>query len=110
MTQVGQEESLFWHDTVDVWNPSLDSPNGRRASSSNKLGGKYTWPFTLLLPSTIKGSKGGKDYPLPPSFSERAGTAYIDYSLIVTVKRGEKIYSRSCYILIRNTRCFPREP
>jgi hypothetical protein len=50
------------------------------------------WPFSLKLPSetilaeTLKGEK--KPYPLPPTFTERASPAYIDYKLIVTVKKG----------------------
>ena len=35
-----------------------------------------------------KGKQLVQVYPLPPSFSERASPAYLDYKLTVTVKKG----------------------
>ena len=61
-------------------------------STSSKLAGNLTWPFSITLPkeaAVAEKEKGPtKMYPLPPTFSERASAAYIDYKIIVTVKRG----------------------
>lgn len=37
---------------------------------------------------TVSKKEQPKTYPLPSTFSERASPAYIDYKIIVTVKRG----------------------
>jgi hypothetical protein len=86
-TAVGQEEFKFLDEELTLWSPSAD---GRK--SSTKLNGQHTWPFEFTLPSEVpvletKG-KDKKIYKLPPYFSERASPAYIDYRLVVTVKRG----------------------
>ena len=83
-TAVGQEGIPFLDIVETLWVPS--------STSGSKLSGKMSWPFSLKLPpdtmlaETIKGEK--KRYPLPPTFTERASPAYIDYKLIVTVKKG----------------------
>jgi len=89
-TSVGQEELLFLDISQDLWRPAFTE--GGKPSSS-KLKGRYSWPFTFTLPSEVlvseakfKGKQG--TYYLPPTFSERASPAYIDYRLCVTIKRG----------------------
>lgn len=63
-------------------------PDGSRVAKFSQ--GKYTWPFALALPAEVEvqDQKIKKKFPLPASFSERASTAYLDYKLTVTVKRG----------------------
>lgn len=63
-------------------------PDGSKVAKFSK--GKYSWPFSLPLPSEVElqDQKTKKKFPIPPSFSERASTGYVDYKLIVTVKRG----------------------
>jgi hypothetical protein len=86
-TQVGQEELRFLELTHELW------PGARSSSSSGgKLSGKLAWPFALRLPETVRASEVEKgpesDHKAPPSFSERAGAGYIDYKVVVTVRRG----------------------
>ncbi|KAL0954349.1 hypothetical protein HGRIS_003343 [Hohenbuehelia grisea] len=85
-TAVGQEEARFLTIQHTLW-PAM----GGQASARMK--GPYYWPFNLTLPSSVvvpepsgNGAKG--EYRLPPSFSERASPAYIDYRIKVNVKRG----------------------
>ncbi|GBE87898.1 hypothetical protein SCP_1201230 [Sparassis crispa] len=84
VTPVGQEEARFLHITQDLW----DS----KASGGEK--GMVSWSFTITfpnevtLPESLKGKQAAHMYPLPPSFSERASPIYIDYKLVVTVRRG----------------------
>lgn len=76
---MGQEGLPFLDLTTVLW-------------SGSKLGGQQNWPFSITLPketSVAETPKGTpSNYPLPPSFSERASPAYLDYKLIVTIKRG----------------------
>ncbi|KAL1949605.1 hypothetical protein VTO73DRAFT_8486 [Trametes versicolor] len=84
VTAVGQEEIKFLDVSSDLWDAK---------SAPSKLKGKQSWPFTLTLPaecSILERSKGKQPeqfYPLPPTFSERASPAYIDYKLVVTVRK-----------------------
>ncbi|KAL5486115.1 hypothetical protein ACEPAI_7159 [Sanghuangporus weigelae] len=82
-TTVGQESIPFLDLSTNLWSPS---------PSASKLSGSHTWPFSMGLPKEVHVSTApkepGKNYPLPPTFSERASPAYIDYKIIVTVKRG----------------------
>ncbi|KAH8117915.1 hypothetical protein DFH11DRAFT_1571413 [Phellopilus nigrolimitatus] len=82
-TAVGQEAVPFLDLTSPLWTPS---------SSSKLPAGSLTWPFSLTLPKEALVSASSKEapkcYPLPPTFSERASPAYIDYKVTVTVKRG----------------------
>ncbi|THU84184.1 hypothetical protein K435DRAFT_733492 [Dendrothele bispora CBS 962.96] len=102
-TAVGQEELLFLDVSQPIWTPDP------RKKSSEKLEGQHSWNFSLTLPrqvvvSQLSGSgfesgsrgrsqsssstSGALSFSLPPNFSERASPAYIDYKLVVTVKRG----------------------
>ncbi|KDR85823.1 hypothetical protein GALMADRAFT_234914 [Galerina marginata CBS 339.88] len=76
-TLVGQEEDLFLKEEQRLW-------------TGSKLNGKHSWPFTFELPKTVslKENTKSRTFPLPPHFTERASPAYIDYKLVVTVKRG----------------------
>jgi len=42
----------------------------------------------VAVPDKFRPKEPLKTYPLPPSFSERASPAYVDYKLVVTVRRG----------------------
>ncbi|KDR78973.1 hypothetical protein GALMADRAFT_64064 [Galerina marginata CBS 339.88] len=76
-TFVGQEEDVFLKKEESLW-------------TGSKLNGKYSWPFTFKLPKDVllKEDTRSETFPLPPHFTERASPAYIDYRLVVTVKRG----------------------
>jgi hypothetical protein len=68
----------------------MGSSSGGNSPTSTKLRGVYAWPFSIVLPSEVKVSEGKSKeaiYPLPSSFSERASPSYIDFRLLVTVKR-----------------------
>lgn len=83
VTAVGQDEIRFLDLNSVLWSKT----------ASSKTTGKQSWPFSITLPTDTTVSERGKKqqqaqtYPLPPSFSERASPAYIDYRLVVTVKR-----------------------
>lgn len=82
-TAVGQEEIRFLELKKTLWTPS---------KGITKLDGKHSWPFNIQLPKEVVVSmakgKEGKAYPLPPNFTEKASAAYIDYRLVVTIRRG----------------------
>ena len=82
-TFVGQEEEIFLKQEKTLWTPS---------GKESKLGGKHVWPFEFSLPSVVNVKDGEpvkkSNFRLPPSFTERASPAYIDYKIIITVKRG----------------------
>lgn len=82
-TFIGQEEEIFLKQEHSLWTPS---------GKESKLSGKHTWPFEFTLPTEVDvkdGELGKKStYRLPPSFTERASPAYIDFKIIITVKRG----------------------
>ncbi|KAI0696900.1 hypothetical protein BC835DRAFT_1271093 [Cytidiella melzeri] len=96
VTAIGQEELIFLTSTKELWNAKVSgkAPNG-----------KMSWPFTIPIPPEVDVAdrpKGKPEpYKLPPTFSERASPAYIDYKLTVTVKRGalrvNQILSTSIY-------------
>lgn len=101
---VGQNEESFLNINHDIWNPALGHPTDDKASPS-KLKGRFSWPFSIHLPSatSVKDGKGSKNFSLPPSFSERASTAYIDYKIAVTIKRSalkiNQMYACPLFIL-----------
>ncbi|KAJ3554715.1 hypothetical protein NM688_g2961 [Phlebia brevispora] len=82
VTAVGQEELTFLTLSNDLW----DSKSGGKAK------GRQSWPFSISLPgeaAVAERPKARADmYRLPPTFTERASPAYIDYKLVVTVRRG----------------------
>ena len=81
-TAVGQEPIQFLDVSSQLWTPG----------TSSKLANSESWPFSLTLPSETSVGESAKApqkvYPLPPTFTERASPAYIDYKLTITVKRG----------------------
>jgi len=90
-TAVGQEEQPFINITKSLWTPSVEDPGGKKT-----LSGRHSWPFSIELPHRVtlqdphKRNKGCSlvSFRLPPTFTERASPAYIDYRLITTIKRG----------------------
>ncbi len=85
ITAVGQEEDVFLEETHTLWSAA-------DGNTSSKLVGKHEWPFKIALPADTLASQNPKlpreRWALPPSFSERASPTYIDYRLVVTVRRG----------------------
>ena len=59
------------------------------AKPSGKLSGQISYPFKFVLPDdvTIYESNWAMVYPVPPKFHEK-GIMYIDYKIVVTVRRG----------------------
>jgi hypothetical protein len=89
---VGQEEELFLDITESVWTPA--SP------SEGKVVGQHAFPFSITIPRDVNVAPvpkaAPKSFPLPPTFSERASPAYIDYRLFVTVRRGRLRVNKQC--------------
>ncbi|KAH7909498.1 hypothetical protein BJ138DRAFT_1155089 [Hygrophoropsis aurantiaca] len=85
---IGSEEEVFFNIEKDIWNPSMMLPNGVNVP---RLGsGRYNWPISIRLPRETRVSVRGSEQavPLPPTYTGRASPAYVDYRLVVTVKRG----------------------
>ncbi|KAG5636658.1 hypothetical protein H0H81_007277 [Sphagnurus paluster] len=81
-TVLGEDEISFLELKKPLWIPP---------KANTKLSGKHSWPFDILLPKEVSVPGGGnvaKTYRLPPNFSEKGGVVYIDYRLVVTVRRG----------------------
>lgn len=85
-TAVGQEEILFLNVSQSIW-----SPDPKEGKAGEKLEGKHMLPYKFTLPKEVVMSLAKNkqaSFKLPPNFSERASPSYIDYKLIVTVRRG----------------------
>ncbi|KAG7089408.1 hypothetical protein E1B28_011096 [Marasmius oreades] len=78
LTSVQQQEMVFLSMKHILWNS-----DGR---PTNKFFGKYNWGFTFTLPSQV--SVDSTMYKLPPNFSEKPTSTFIDYRLVANVKRG----------------------
>jgi hypothetical protein len=89
---VGQEEEVFLDKTEQVWTPA--------SASEGKVVGQHTYPFSIPIPrdTTIAPTPKAapKRFSLPPSFTERASPAYIDYKVYVTVRRGGLRLNNRC--------------
>ncbi|KAF8271168.1 hypothetical protein EI94DRAFT_615456 [Lactarius quietus] len=81
MTTVGQNEEVFLDKTEPVWTPA--------SSQEGKVVGVHTHAFSISIPrDAVLVSATPQRFSLPPTFTERASPAYIDYKLYVTVRRG----------------------
>ncbi|KAG6331277.1 hypothetical protein ID866_7810 [Astraeus odoratus] len=87
-TFVGQEENEFLMIEKELWSPSIPLSDGSKVLKFEK--GKFSWPFSISLPSDVElhDGKTKRTFPLPSTFSERASAGYLDYKLTVTVRRG----------------------
>jgi len=87
-TLVGQEEQQFLVIEKELWSPTIPLPDGSKLSKLDK--GNYSWPFEFTLPKEVEvlDRKAKTIFPLPPSFTERASPAYINYKLTVVLRRG----------------------
>ena len=92
---MGQDEELFLDINESVWTPA--SP------SEGKVVGRRSFPFSITIPRDVTiapvPKAAPKSFPLPPTFSERASPAYIDYKLLVTVHRGRLRVNKQCVSL-----------
>lgn len=83
-TAVGQEEDVFLDKKETIWTPA--------SSHEGKVVGTHTHAFSISIPREAEVSPAPKAPPkrfaLPPTFTERASPAYIDYKLCLTVRRG----------------------
>lgn len=95
-TSVGREEEVFLDKTETVWTPA--------SSQESKVLGARTHAFSISIPQEAEVSPGPKAPPkrfaLPPTFTERACPAYIDYNLYVTVRRGGLRTNDRCALLV----------
>ena len=84
---------VFWRDTKTLW-----SSQGQ----SSKADGVNKWAFVFSFPKEAEINSTSKDYKtkhlLPPTFSERASPAYIDYKLSVTIKRSFLRVNQTCVV------------
>ncbi|KAF9223898.1 hypothetical protein BS17DRAFT_795942 [Gyrodon lividus] len=96
-TFVGQDEEIFLKSEKELWTPSMPLPDGSKVSKFGK--GKYSWPFSLVLPTEVEvqDQKTKTKFPLPATFSERASAGYLDYKLIITIKRGALRVNQTLY-------------
>ncbi|OAX36431.1 hypothetical protein K503DRAFT_772523 [Rhizopogon vinicolor AM-OR11-026] len=87
-TLVGQEEQQFLVIEKELWSPTTALPDGSKVSKLEKC--RHAWPFEMTLPkeTEVLDRKEKKIFHLPPSFTERASPAYINYKLTVVLKRG----------------------
>jgi hypothetical protein len=89
-TFVGQDEFQFLDVERELWS----------GASGGKLKGKMSWPFSIPIPATVEAAveeKGPKTSHLtPPTYTERASPAYLDYKLTVTIKRGMFKVNQRC--------------
>jgi len=89
---VGQEEERFLDKTEPVWTPA--------SASEGKVVGRHTYPFAITIPRHTMIARVPKAelerFVLPPTFSERASPAYIDYKLYVTVRRNGLRVNHKC--------------
>ncbi|KAH8106792.1 hypothetical protein BXZ70DRAFT_915109 [Cristinia sonorae] len=82
---VGEEEVPFLDISKDIWD--AQTLNGQKPH------GKLAFPFSIPLPSEVSvPEKYAPKAPmvqarLPPTFSERASTVYINYRIEVTLRR-----------------------
>ncbi|KAL5486113.1 hypothetical protein ACEPAI_7157 [Sanghuangporus weigelae] len=99
---------VFWELTRVIWNTDMGDP---RASSHisppppptptsskakekaySKLVGPYSFPFSIQLPSTclvtLRSKQPPVTLPLPPSFSEKGASQFINYEITVRIRRG----------------------
>lgn len=94
---MGQEEEVFLDKTEQVWTPA--------SASEGKVVGQHTYPFSIAIPrdTTIAPAPKAapKRFSLPPTFTERASPAYIDYKVYVTVRRGGLRVNNRCVHLSR---------
>jgi len=89
---VGVDLPPFLELTQRLWSSALGQPNNDRLTPkpfSGKLSGRYTWPFAIQLPSEVSIQKDGDPmvFPLPPTFSPKGLSSYIDYNIQVIVHR-----------------------
>ncbi|KAI0339780.1 hypothetical protein BDW22DRAFT_1347286 [Trametopsis cervina] len=74
---------------VDVSQELWSSAAGDGSSEQGKLSGRQSWPYSLLLPSTVEAEaddKTQKPFRLPPTDFARYWRYSIVYTLVVTVK------------------------
>jgi hypothetical protein len=95
-TLIGQEGQNFLVIEKELWTPAMTLPDGSMVPKLEK--GQYTWPFEIALPNEIEvlDRKEKKIFSLPPSFTERASPAYINYKITVTIKRRALRVNQKC--------------
>ncbi|KAJ7455296.1 hypothetical protein B0H11DRAFT_2067547 [Mycena galericulata] len=75
---------------VTLWARSMGDPRNPDGNKwSERLRGKYVWPFSIDLPPTVSLPFGGRDeiFRLPPTFFERHTRAKVEYDFSVRFTR-----------------------
>ncbi|KAL4249707.1 hypothetical protein ABKN59_006108 [Abortiporus biennis] len=71
---------------------SPSSPSTSNSTFNGKLKGRYTFRFSLDIPSKTTATRKGRgleeEFSLPPSYQEKNMRCTIDYRVFVTIKRG----------------------
>lgn len=111
MAASAPEPRTFWELTHVLWTAEAGDPRSPAQSSSpstnsnasstsslwkgknsSKLVGSYLWPFAITLPSTctvaFRSKQPPATLPLPPSFSEKGASQFINYEITVRIRRG----------------------
>ena len=89
---VGVDLPPFLEITQRLWSNAMGQPKDgslARKLSNGKLSGHYAWPFAIQLPNEVAIQKDGGPmvFPLPPSYSSKGLSSYIDYKIQVIVRR-----------------------
>ncbi|KAG7451337.1 uncharacterized protein BT62DRAFT_927015 [Guyanagaster necrorhizus] len=80
----------FLNITIPVWTKNGNSRSPSPASENNKLCGRHTFPFSIVLPRTVSLTvREPKTFRLPETFLERHTPATVQYDLIITISRGK---------------------
>ncbi|KAK0223391.1 hypothetical protein IW262DRAFT_1269466 [Armillaria fumosa] len=80
----------FLNVTIPVWAKIGNSRSPSPASENNKLCGRHTFPFSIVLPRTVSLTvREPKTFRLPETFLERHTPATVQYDLIVTISRSK---------------------
>ncbi|KAL5525677.1 hypothetical protein ACEPAG_7013 [Sanghuangporus baumii] len=100
---------VFWELTRVIWNtdmgdprasshisppppPSAPTSSKAKEKAYSKLVGSYSFPFSIQLPSTclvtLRSKQPPVTLPLPPSFSEKGASQFINYEITVRIRRG----------------------
>ena len=80
----------------ELWTPLMAASASPGQKPDSKLKGQHSWPFEFELPRTITIHDPNNEnqfrlppkFRLPPTFTESSSPVFIDYRLVVTIKRG----------------------
>lgn len=89
-------EKIFLDHSQVIWSQAMGDPKAPTESSNiekytEKLNGKYSWPFKVPIPREIAGksstSSAMQTFKLPATFSERHAKVGVHYEIRIHVRR-----------------------